>query len=814
MTPIVSIFIFLFAIMGIIFVLRKGKAENGNNQGPQSGSSAESSSIVSSVAEVFSKRKNDFVNARKAVAKSRFAIVPLLETAPVTKNFVGRKNILTDIFSRIGRGPVLIGLYGSHGVGKTTFGGVIVNNLLKKYREEPIYIDMQGSSGNPLLPDEVMTRVLNLLRPAENFPESESKRVQLYTRLLQRRKVVLFLDNVSNSQILKSLMPPNNCALVVTSLKPLSIPNMISKKLNPLDTADAHNFLLKISPRTGFWVNEISNLCSNMPQALVLAGKYVANYHNQDCAKYLESLRQGLKQLQSQSGDAAQKSMEVVLNISYRSVSEKVARVLRKLVLFPETFDRKAAIFLCEDSDNENLINLLALGLLSHNEKTNRFYFHPQVRRFLTLRLKDGEQALAEKRFAAYFLTVIIAAGEFYAEGGKSRDQGLNLFDVEWENIKKGQAWAKANSEQDNEADNLCLSYAEAGTSLLGHRKSPAECVQWFQPALDSAKRLNESEAEGKYLLLLGTNHIQLNQGEEALGHLEEALKISRQSEDSGTERRALGQLGLAHLSLGKPHRAIEFLEKELELLDSSGETEGQEFTLETLGRIYFEVGDTDQAIEYYKKELRQVVACKNTKRQGRIFGDLGKVYGFLNDHENAVEYFDKGLALIKNSGDKKEEIILLGKIGEAYTKGEKYNQALTYFQQGLALAQVLKDQRSVALMTEHMGHCYFKSGNHREAIDSFQQALVQYQKSGDKAREGETLWGLAQATGQSEKIPEAIRLAEEALALYRKIKRLNGDTGKTIEKYLKEWEEKIGVAASKDVEENIVPKKPEEISD
>ncbi len=811
MTSILSILIFSLAIMGVVVVLRKGKAENSNTQSPQHNSSAESSSLVSSISEVFSKRKDDFVNARKAVAKSRFAIVPLLKVAPVSKSFVGRKNILTDIFSRIGKGPVLIGLYGGSGVGKTAFGGVIANNLLKKYREEPIYVDMRGSSTNPLSPDEVMVRVLNLLCPSDKYPETEAKRTQLYTILLQRRKVVLFLDNVPNSQILKRLLPPKNCALIVTSLKPLSAPNMISKKLNPLDTADAHNFLLKISPRTGFWVNEISNLSSNFPQALVLAGKYVATYQNQDCGKFLESFREGLKQLQSRPGDATQKSMEVALNISFRSLSEKAARVLRKLVLFPETFDRKAAIFLCEDPDNENLINLLALGLLSHNEQTNRFYFHRQVRRFLTMRLKEGEQALAEKRFATYFLTVIIAAGEFYAQGGKDGDQGLNLFDVEWENIKKGQAWAEANSEQDNEADNLCLSYAEAAVSLLGHRKSPAECVQWFQAALDSARRLHENEPEGKYLLLLGVNHTQLGQGEEALEHLEEALKLSKQSQDQVTARKALGQLGLAHLSLGKPHRAIEFLEKELELLQKSEESEGEVHTLENLGRIYFEVGDAERAIEYYKKELILAVGLKDEKRQGRIFGDLGKIYGSLKDHKNAIENFDKGLALVKNFGDKRGEIILLGKIGDACTAAEKFKQALTYYQQGLALAQVLKDRRSAALMTEQMGHSYLKSGNHREALANYQQALVQYQKSGDKAKEGETLWGLAQATRQSENIPEAIGLAEEALVLYQKIKRLDRETGKTIERHLREWQETAGVEAtqveaSQDVEEKPAP--------
>ena len=447
MTYILAILMLFLAVMGITIVFPKGKEVENHKQDPQQNSSGESSSIASSISNVFSKRKDDFVNARTAVTKSRFVIVPLLKVAPVSKNFVGRKSILADIFSRIGSGPVLIGLYGKSGVGKTTLGGVIVKNLLSRFDEEPIYIDMRGSTADPLSPEEVMSCVINLLRSSEKFPEKESKRTHLYTTLLQRRKVILFLDNVPNLQNLKRLLPPNNCALIVTSQKPLSVPHLISKKINPLDTGDAQKLLLKKSPRTGFWGNEISKTCSDFPLALVLAGQYVATYRNLDFSQFLDSLRQGLNQLQSRPEDVIQKSMEVVLNISYRSLSEKAAGVLRKLVLFPESFDRKAAIFLCESSDNEHLISLLTLGLLSYNDESNRFYFHPQVRRFLTLRFKEGEQALAEKRFAAYFLTVMIAAGEYYALGGKDKDLGLNLFDVEWENIKKGRTWAEKNSE-------------------------------------------------------------------------------------------------------------------------------------------------------------------------------------------------------------------------------------------------------------------------------------------------------------------------------------------------------------------------------
>jgi tetratricopeptide (TPR) repeat protein len=811
MSFIFSLLILFLVAMGVAVMLRQSKAGNSEEQGSEPKSSGES--IAASISEVFSKRKEDFSKARDKVVKGRFSAVPFLKTPPVPKNFVGRKNILVDIASRLGKGPVLIGLNGKAGVGKTSLAGVVVNQLSKRFNEKKIYVDMQGGTDTPLLPEEVMSRVINLLAPSKKIPENESKRDLLYTALLQRGKYILFLDNVPNLQSVKRLLVPANCALILTSQKPLPVPKMISKKINPLDTGDAQKLLMKTSPRTGFWGNEIAKICGDFPLTLVLAGQFIGTYQNQDCAIFLESLRQGVKELKDRPGDALQKSLDVVLNICYRSLSEKASGFLRKLVLFPESFDSKAAIFLCENSDNEHLVRLLSLSLLSHNEKTNRFYFHPQIRRFLMLRLKAGEQALAEKRFAAYFLTVLIAASEFYAKGGKDKILGLNLFDVEWENIDKGRAWAEANSEQDTEADNLCLSYAEAAVSLLTHRKSLDERRLWFEAALGSAKRLNESEVVPKYHLLLGGVHTQLDQGEEALEYLEEALELAKQVGDKTTEMKALGQLGLAHLALGKPHRAIEFLEKELRLLQSSEEPKGEEFKLENLGRIHFEVGDTEKAIEYYKKELDLAKDLNDTKRQGRVYGDLGEIYVSLKDQENAIESFDRGLALVKKFGDKKGEVGLLGKLGEAYTAVEKYKKALSSFGQGLKLAEEMKDQKNVCSLAEKMGHSYMKSGNHREAIPFYQKTLGLSQKSGDKAKEGETLWNLAEATKLSEKTADAIALAELALVLYQKVKRLDRDTRETIEKKLAEWKQMPDVVTSEDVVVKPVQKSDEEVS-
>ncbi|GJL78937.1 MAG: hypothetical protein NPINA01_19260 [Nitrospinaceae bacterium] len=775
-------------------MLQKGKPEENGSQSDsqvrEKNPSKKPEAAESSASTEFLKKKDAFSETLNSTLKSRFPIVPLLKIPPTPENFQGRKHIIGDVLAKIKTGSALIGLLGNSGVGKTTLGLVMADNLRADFPDEPIYVDMRGSSVKPLGAEEVMIRIIHSLAPLEKYPETDQKRTQLYRNLLKRRKSVLFLDNVPGGLNLTDLVPPKNCALIVTSIKAVNLPQMISKKLNALDPKDGQALLLKTSPRTGFWVNEIGKICDNFPLTLFLSAKYVGANPQQDAAGFVENLGAEFKKLKSEARGNPKQGVDVVLTFSYRSLSEKAAAVLRKLVLFPDTFDDKAEAFLCEDPDSEHLVKLLTLGVVASHSETNRFHLHDQVRRFLNHRLKESEKALAEKRFATYFLTVVLSAGELFSKGGKDRERGLNLFDVEWDNIKKGQAWALSNSDQDQEADNLCLSYTEAAFHLLSLRQSPLECIIWFDAALKSAKRLEEPEAEGKYLLLLGMEHNKLNHSDEALGFLEKALKHSQQSNDSATERKAAGQLGLTHMALGRPHRAIEFLEKGLKLLRQSEETSGEEMILENLGKVYFKVGENERAIEYYKEELGLVRNQKDAKRQGRILGDLGEIYSSIGDHEHSIEYFEEGLTLVKKVQDKKGEIAILKKLGEAHTGAGKFKKALSYYQQALSLATELKDQKNAALMMAQIGQCYLISGNHREATASFQKSLVLFQKTGDKAKEGETLWNLAQTMKLAEKIPEAIQFAEQALVLYRKIKRLDQDIRKVIEAQLNLWKD------------------------
>lgn len=798
MTTLFFILIISVVFMGVVFLLLKGKPGNHDPQETEEKTAGDSKPAKSMAG--FLKKKKVFQETLKTTLNTRTPIIPTLQIPPPPENFIGRKHILSELFAQIKKGSTLIGLYGNSGVGKTALGLTAANRLSSSFPDEPLYMELRGFSAKPLGPDEIMTRIINFLSPHEKYPETESKRTQLYQTLLKGRKSVLFFDNVPGGLNLTHLIPPKNCVLIATSAQPLSVPQLSSKKLNAFDTQDAQELLMKISPRTGFWVSEIAKMCNNFPLALCLFAKYMNANTQQDASQLMENLGAEMKRLKPEARADEKKSLELVLTLSYRSLPENAAAVLRKLVLFPDTFDDKAEAFLCEDPDSEYLVTLLTtLGMVTTSNDAGRFSLHDRVRRFLTLQLQEPEKLKAEKRFATYFLTLAISAGELYSKEGKEKELGLNLFDLEWDNIKKGQAWAHSNSDHDQEADNICLSYTEALIGPLGLRQSSAERIKWFEAAFNSSKRLNEPEAENKYLLLLGVERNNLNQFEEAVDFLEKALRQSRESNDKIIERKALEQLGTSNLALGKPHRAIEFLENELDLLRKSEEGKGEEVVLENLGRTYFQVGENSRALEYFKEGLRLAREQKNSQNQGRILGDIGKLHSALGEHENAIESFEEGLTLVKKSQNKKEEIILLGKLGDAYRDVKKFKQALGYYQRGLELAKELKDQKTAALTLEQMGQSNLQSGSHREAASCFRKAMTLFQKTGDKAKEGEILWRLAQASEQAGKIPEAIQLAEAALVLFQKIKRLNQNTRKTIENQLKSWKAGAGTKTAAD---------------
>jgi len=785
MTTVLLIIILALVFLAILRVATdKNPAAKKNAPPAAQGSSTRTESPDRPESQVSSKGRETFKKALKISVGERFPEVALNRVPSVPKKYFGRKNIIADLSPLSGQNSLVIGFHGPSGIGKTLLGAAMTKHLRAKYPNEPVYIDMRGTSMDSLSPEEVTARVIRHFRPKDKLPEPPMERARWYRALLNQQKIVVFLDNVPESADIRSLMPPKNCALLAVSRKPLTLPGLVSRMLPPLTDSEAQGLLNEASPRTGFWANEIAKICGHFPLTLLLAANYLT-VNPRDPSLFVESLREELKRLKPAPEEQAKVSLECVMNTSYRYLSEKNASVFRKLVIFPQSFDPRAEAFICEDEDNQFLGNLLMQGFIISEKNTNRYSLHDYTRSFLRKRLKDSEKFVAKKRLATYYLTLLLAADELYASGGKDAARGLNLFDAEWENIKTGQEWAETNSKNDGEVDQLCLSYTEAAFSLLSLRHPAQERILWFEAALNSAKRLNDAEAEAKYLLWMGIEHNRLKRHQDALDYLEQALERSSHLEDKTAERNALGHLGLTHLALGKPHQAIELIEKQLKLFNGAEDSTGEESALQSLGEIYFQVGESKRALEYYKEELKKAREREDLRRQARILGDLGRIHTATGDHEPAIEHFEQGLALARKAGDKEKETFLLKQLGDSFTQSGKIKKGLPYYEQALALALQRKDQNSVAGILGQIGQSHLQSKNFREAIKYFQKASPLVKSLGDKIREAEILWGWGQAEALGENFPKAILKAGSALGIYRRLKHADAAT---IERQIQFW--------------------------
>ena len=172
----------------------------------------------------------------------------------------------------------------------------------------------------------------------------------------------------------------------------------------------------------------------------------------------------------------------------------------------------------------------------------------------------------ANLRHAKHYKSLLRAADKLYKKGGENILTALRQFDLEWANIQTGQAWTAIHAEQNSSAEKLCNIYPGAGAYLLNLRLPPAQRISWIEPALMSARRLHDREAECAHLARLSTCYSNIGALRRANEYDEQALSIAREIGNRKLEGQILTNLGLDSMYLGVLRRANEYNEQALAL--------------------------------------------------------------------------------------------------------------------------------------------------------------------------------------------------------------------------------------------------------
>ena len=357
----------------------------------------------------------------------RFKLFHQSKTLPyLSTNFVGRDKEVSEILAIVNftrTDTRIVNIVGSPGFGKSTIAKQIGHKLVDMGARVH-YVDVgEFQKGN--IEHELTEKILEsagksvkrisfdrLLRWARDIDENTLVILDNCDDVLQAQKVKFqsALDKlVKNSQFyVKVLITSREVVVYVDDFRHYTLHSLnLEASVKLLD--------LKVNPEVQFSQGEreqIANLTGHVPLALHVIGSLL-NLQI-DPPTVIEELRKDPMVVLSSSEIPEQQQVNSSISLSYKYLSEELKTVACYLALFPGSFKKDTAIAVqkeCQmEKPNESLSQpsidklylktLLYMSLLEYNERTQRYQYHPLMRKFFLEQAKHREnRQYEEQRF-------------------------------------------------------------------------------------------------------------------------------------------------------------------------------------------------------------------------------------------------------------------------------------------------------------------------------------------------------------------------------------------------------------------------------
>jgi tetratricopeptide (TPR) repeat protein len=641
-------------------------------------------------------------------------------------DFVGREREIETLVQALGKAAsggasaAIGGVRGMGGIGKTELAYAAAQRLAAQFPDAQLLVELHGASHSPLTPAQALQQVLRSFEREAQLPDDLSQLQALYRSTLSGMRALILADDARDAAQVRGLLPPQGCALLITSRQRFSLPGMAMIDLGTLPPAEAEKLLLSICSRIGKHARELAKLCGELPLALRVSASLLAN-SSRNVARYLEQLAaERLKHLSDP--DDPQACVEASLRLSYDTLAPQAQQALCQISVFVASFDLAAAQAVTAiDGDVAEALELLQRrSLLEWDATVERYSLHDLVREFAVAQLSEAEKATLALRHAQYYARVATYAQyELYLKGQQLA--GLALFDQERPHIDAGWSWVLAHA-GDQDADALLRDYAEASVYIGDLRyDTRRERIPQLEAALAAARRRSDRQEEGNVLGILGRAYSDLGDVRQTITYHEQRLAIAREIGDRRGEGNALGNLGVAYRVLGDARQAIPYHEQALVIAREIGDRRGEGPALGNLGLDYRDLGDARQAIPYLEQRLAIAREIGDRRGEGAALSHLGSAYADLGDARQAIPYLEQRLAIARELRDRGGESAALGRLGQVWAALEDARKAIDYYEQALAINCEIGDRKEEAIVSWSLGRVLEKQGNLTRAAELMQ---------------------------------------------------------------------------------------------
>ncbi|MFE2531350.1 BTAD domain-containing putative transcriptional regulator [Streptomyces sp. NPDC059371] len=673
-----------------------------------------------------------------------------------TSVFIGRELLaqrLHDLLTASDqRALTTVAVTGMSGVGKSTFALHVAHRARHHYPDGQLYADLGGSSVAAADPFGVLGSFLTALGvPTDKLPDELEDRGALFRTLLDRRRVLVVLDDARDAVQLRHLMPGSaGCAVIATSQA--RTPGLDATVHIVLDVFTREEALALLEEVVGIErlaaetdaARELVAVCGQLPLATRIVAARLAARPGWTIASLVRKLADERSRITHlRFGDIA---IDAAFELGYQQLTSLQAHAFRVLAPAAEPdlgLPAVAAVLDLDQGSAEDVMESLVDASMVESPAPGRYRYHDLLRAFARNlpTPEDAEPAgAAVRRLLDFLLASACQAFRRVVPGdpvteclGPLRSAGLDFADA-----PAARAWVA------EEGDGILAALRHAAddpsslpvaTDLLialtafGQEVALPRLTGAAEALVAAAEAHGNLRALGRARWLSGSFALRAGDAVRAERLAAQAVTVCRDTGDQAILRQAHNDLGIAAQFLGRYEEALAHFDAALDLAEKLGHRSGTVATTLNAALTLIRNGQPAAAVAPCERALEDLQSVgEDTGMKAYALYVLGLALHGQQRWDAAAGRLRECLHLCRTAGIRDRAAQAGYRLAETLSRTGDLNGAAVHAEEALALLEENGGDRDLATARLILGRILAELGEPDRAwtlLEAAHQMLV-----------------------------------------------------------------------------------------
>ena len=614
---------------------------------------------------------------------------------------------------------VISAIDGTGGIGKTALAVHACHQLADRFPDGQLHIDLHGFDPThpPTDPSNAVAQLLRGLGvdPA-GIPLEPDERFGLYRSVLAGRSILLLLDNATDANQVRPLLPGTpTCSVIVTSRNRLA--GLVAHDgahritLDVLPDHDAINLLTTVigtrrATTEPDAVRDLARLCGRLPLALRIAGERIAAHPHLTLTDLADELEHEHDRLDLLTADDTT-AVRATFSWSYHALKPQVARTFRLLGRQPSSEFSLPAVAALTDQPIRTAraqLDALCSGHLVEEIARDRYKLHDLLRDYARERVSvedsPAESYEAVDRVLRWYLGTADSADHLVYPARRRLPIPSNCTALPFAGRDEALAWL------DQECASLVAAtqFAEAQTHHDFVWRLPTAMLNYFklrsdfdnlrtthELALVASRRCGNVTAEAFVLNNLGLIPFAFSAHEEAITYFEQALALWRRIGDDYGQGQALLNIASILVRMHAYDDAELHYTQSVEMFQRTGRPEGVCAALLGFGFLYQETGRNELAITKCQELLPLCQSLSMGYEEAFAYELIGLAHEALGNLDAAMANYHRFLDVSRRIDGNMPEAEANVFIAALLQRQGRHDEATMYIEAAQQLFEELK---------------------------------------------------------------------------------------------------------------------------